>query len=202
MTYGDDGIEYHGKDLDPEIKEYLDDQKEESKPKAVAYQPAEITLETLSGNGPAMPLGGWGMNEVVEDWVNRIAKKGEKTHEDLAMMAQKWSKGETVDFGRDQEIKKRMLDVVEHGIRDMSEEEVGAVAEKLRGTFEKDFAEKVLDGTYVFEGRKEEGVLGSLARQTTRNSSFLPEDGKSLAAKVKSLLPAESLDGTQKAPRM
>jgi len=175
--------------------------RERKRPKAVAYQPAEVTAQTLSGNGPAIPLGGWGMNEIVEEWVGRIGKEGERRRDDLALMAEKCNHGSTVDFGGDQETKKQVLDAAEHGVKDMSEEEQGVVAEKLRETFGKVFAERVFKGEYVFEGRKEGGVLDSLARQTTRNASFLPRDGESLAAKVKSLLPAEISGGAQRAPR-
>jgi len=201
ISYGDDGIEYGGDKLGSEVREYLDELREQKRPKAVAYQPAEVTAQTLSGNGPAIPLGGWGMNEIVEMWVDRIAKKGERGRDDMVMMAGKWNNGNTVDFRGDQETKKRVLDAAENGMKNMSDQEQGVVAEKLRQTFGKGFAERVFKGEYVFEGRKEGGVLASLARQTTRNASFLPRDGESLAAKVKSLLPAESSGGAQKAPR-
>lgn len=167
----------------------------------MAYLPAEVTAQTLSGNGPAIPLGGWGMNEIVEGWVGGIGKEGERRREDLALMAEKWNHGSTVDFGGDQKSKKQVLDAAENGMNDMGEEEQGIVAEKLRETFGKVFAERVFKGEYVFEGRKEGGVLDSLARQTTRNASFLPRDGESLAAKVKSLLPAEISGGAQRARR-
>lgn len=167
----------------------------------MAYLPAEVTAQTLSGNGPAIPLGGWGMNEIVEEWVGGIGKEGERRREDLASMAEKWNHGSTVDFGGDQKSKKQVLDAAENGMNDMGEEEQGIVAEKLRETFGKVFAERVFKGEYVFEGRKEGGVLDSLARQTTRNASFLPRDGESLAAKVKSLLPAEISGGAQRARR-
>lgn len=167
----------------------------------MAYLPAEVTAQTLSGNGPAIPLGGWGMNEIVEEWVGGIGKEGERRREDLALMAEKWNHGSTVDFGGDQKSKKQVLDAAENGMNDMGEEEQGIVAEKLRETFGKVFAERVFKGEYVFEGRKEGGVLDSLARQTTRNASFLPRDGESLAAKVKSLLPVEISGGAQRARR-
>lgn len=201
IDYSDDRIKYSGDKLGSKATDYLEDLKERRRPKAVPYLPAEVTAETLSGNGPAIPLGGWGMNEIVEEWVNRIAKQGERRREDLALMAGKWNNGSTVDFGGDQETKKQMLDAAEHGVKDMSEEEQGVVAEKLRKTFGKELAERVFKGEYVFGGRKEGGVLDSLARQTTRNASFLPRDGETLAAKVKSLLPAESAGAAQKAPR-
>lgn len=201
ISYGDDGIEYSGDKLGSGARDYLDELREQKTPKAVAYLPAEVNAQTLSGNGPAIPLGGWGMNEIVEEWVGKIAKRGERRREDLVMMAEKWNNGSTVDFGGDQERKKQMLDAAEHGVKDVSEEEQGVVAKKLRETFGTDLAERVFKGEYVFRGRKEGGVLDSLARLTTRNASFLPRDGESLAAKVKSLLPAESSGGASKAPR-
>lgn len=201
ISYGDDGIEYSGDKLGSGVRDYLDELREQKRPKAVAYLPAEVNAQTLSGNGPAIPLGGWGMNEIVEEWVSRIAKRGERRREDLVMMAEKWNNGSNVDFGGDRERKKQILDAAEHGVKDNSEEEQEAIAEKLRERFGRDLAEKVFKGEYVFGGTKEGGVLNSLARQTTRNASFLPRDEESLAAKVKSLLPAEVSGGGRKAPR-
>ena len=185
--------------LDPKAWEYLEE-KEEKTPKAVAYAPADVTLETLRGNGPAMPLGEWGMKEVVEEWLDRIAKKGERKHHDLVMMVEKMKTGEHVAFG-DKETKDRVLDAVENGMKDMSEEEQGAVVEKLKETFGSEFADSVFKGKYEFEGRKGAGVLASLAMQTTKNGSFRPEDGESLSAKVRALLPAEQPRGGGKAAR-
>ena len=180
----------NSKGLDPKAREYLEDKEEKKTQTEVAYVPADVTLETLRGNGPAMPLGEWGMNEVVEKWLNRVSKKGERKHDDLLMMVEKMRSGEHVAFG-DKETKNRVLDALKNGVKDMSEEEQGAVVEKLKETFGSEFADSVFRGKYEFEGREGAGVLASLARQTTKNGSFLPKDGESLAAKVRTLLPAE-----------
>ena len=188
----------NAKDLDPKALEYLEEKEDEKTQTEVAYAPADVTLETLRGNGPAMPLGEWGMEEVVEEWLDRIAKKGERTHDDLVMMVQKMRAGEHVAFG-DKETKNRVLDAVENGMKDMSEEEQGAVVQKLKETFGSEFADSVFRGKYEFEGRKGADVLASLTRQTTKNGSFLPQDGESLAAKVRALLPAKQAGGGGKA---
>lgn len=161
------------------------------------YKPAEVSLESLRGNGPAVPLGDWGMGEVVEEWVGRIARKGEQRDVALALMAEKWNNGEHVSF-TDGDTKQRLLDVVENGARDLSEEEQAAVTARLKDTFGKVLGRKMVKGEYAFEGRTGQGVLDTLARQTAKNRSFFPTDGESFAAKVKSLLPPENSGAAQK----
>ena len=199
-SYGED-TNAGADDIGFEAWEYLQQLKaKKTEPKAVEYQPAEMTLDSLRGNGPSMELGDWGKNEAVEEWVHHITKHGEKKREQVALMAEKWKNGQYVNY-RDWETKKRILDAVEYGIRDLSEEEQAAVAEKLRDTFRTELADRVFKGQYMFEGRKGASVLDSVARQAAKNGSFLPRHGESFAAKVRMLLPVEDAGGSQKRVR-
>ena len=179
-------------------KDFLRAMNERKEFESAVYQSPVLTSESLHGNGPAIPLAEWGMTEVVEEWVNNIAKAGTRRREVTEQMAEKWKRGEFVPFGS-KEMKEDVLNAVENGIGEMSEDDQAAAAEKLRQTFGNDFAERVFKGSYVFNGSGNDNVLELLARDTTRNGSFLPKDSESLVGKVKTILPPGSLGGSQKA---
>lgn len=203
---GENAMSGFGRDASPEaidaesrLLEMAQNKKKQ--PKAEPYTPAPLTAESLSGYGPALPIEGFGMDEAVEGWVGRIETRGLGRQRDVELMVDKWKRGDFVDFRGDDEIKKRVLEGVENGLGEMGEEEQEKVAETLRETFGSAVGRKAFKGEYAFEGRQGKSVLDAVMRQTVRNASFRSRDGETLAAKVRSLLPAETAGGGQKAAR-
>ena len=164
------------------------------------YQVSELTLESLHGNGPSMSLAKWGMTELVEEWVDRIAEASDRKREVTEQMAERWKNGDFVPFG-DKETKENVLKALENGIPEMSEEDRTAAAQRLREAFGKDFAEMALKGTYVLNGNEDANVPESLVSQISRNASFSSKDMESLVGKVKAMLPPASPSGSQGAAR-
>ncbi|KAL8826527.1 MAG: hypothetical protein Q9191_003751 [Dirinaria sp. TL-2023a] len=174
--------------------------KELENPEVATYQPSEVTLESLQGNGPAIPLTEWGMTEVVEEWVDKISKASTRRREVTEQRAKKLKKGDFVPFGN-KGIREQVTDAAKDGIGEMSEEEQAAAAGRLREIFGNKFAEKVFKGSYVFDARGTASIKESLASQTTRNASLLPQDRESLVGKVRAILPPANSGGSQTAAK-
>ena len=173
-------------------------EKEEAKtPKPQPYVPAAVSLESLSGLGaglPAFGVGAWGQEEAVADW----AEGWERRRLRKRIRSGVWLDGverfrgaagmevEMGDEGRKGET----------GGKENMDEGNGESGEVLRREFDgRKVAERMFRGEYVFDGKQEEGVLGSLRRQAVRNGTYFPQDGQSLAEKVRSLLPAAKTGG-------
>ena len=169
----------------------------------MTYVPAAVTLESLSGTGPVLPamgLGAWGQEEAVADWVREMEARSKSA----------WRCG-GIRVDRVEGVCRVKPDEMEDLKKNMRKGDAEAKAgsenpeqaeELLRKEFEaRKIAEKLFKGEYVFEGKEDKGVLGSLKRQAVRNGSYLPRDWESLAQKVGSLLPAEQVErGRKKAP--
>ncbi|KAG7005933.1 hypothetical protein G7Y79_00017g043150 [Physcia stellaris] len=90
----------------------------------------------------------------------------------------------------------------DEGRKQDANEGSGVNGDVLRKEFDgRKIAERMFRGEYVFDGKQEEGVLGTLRRQAVRNGTYFPQDGRSLAEKVRSLLPAEMTGGGGKTAR-
>ena len=175
-------------------------EKEEAKaPKPQPYVPAAVSLESLSGLGPGLPafgVGAWGQEEAVADWAQGWERRSLRkrirsgvwldeveTFRGAAGMGDEGRKGET-------------------GGKQDANEEGGVNGEVLRREFDgRKIAERMFRGEYVFDGKQEEGVMGTLRRQAVRNGTYFPQDGQSLAEKVRSLLPAEMTGGGGRSAR-
>lgn len=178
--------------MSEEEQAYYREKKDAKVKKLEIYRPAEVTLETLSGMGPRLVLGRWGMEECVVDWVEGAGKeRGRREGRALGALL-----GDRVESGKEEKDKRR----IESTEGDKQTQEVsGKVVEMLRKGFEGRLAERVFKGEYVFEGRDENGVLDTLRRQAVRNATYHPKDGASLTEKVRSMLPAANLGGARRA---
>ena len=168
------------------------------------FQLSEVSTEALTGGGPALLVGEWGMSEVVEETLNRLAPAGLKNdgvrrEEELAT---KLLRGEFIRF-KDDEEKSTVLGMAHRATErgaELRSEEKGEIVEATSPEFEpleegsrSQMVDKMLKGAYELAGRREEdGVLQHLLRHTSRNESYYPENGSSLAAKVKSMLQTQT----------
>lgn len=193
-----------------EEEAYEREKEEAQRPKEQTYVPAAVTLESLSGMGPGLPVvgmgvGAWGQEEAVNEWVQGVGRKRRirraerlKSADDVEDV-DKDQKGK--ETGAEGELKE--TGTAEERKETEAEGEEEKVAETLRKVFDaKKIAEKMFSGEYVFDGREDKGVLGSLRRQAVRNGSYYPKDGEFLAEKVRSLLPVEYSRGDGKAAKV
>ena len=191
--------------IPPEEEKYIRERDEKRKPKAVTYVPAAVDLESLSGTGPALPvlgIGAWGQEEAVADWVEEMGARSRSMWKIKGVQVERveayrgWvGEGATARRFQEKKIRKRDAEAKAGG------ENPGQMEELLKKEFEaRKIAEKLFKGEYIFDGKGEKGVLGSLKSQAVRNETYLPKDWESLAQKVSSLLPAEQVqDSRQKA---
>ena len=175
--------------MSPEEVKYKREKEEAKKPKAVTFVPAAVDLESLSGTGPVLPLGAWGQEEAVADWVEGMEARSKLV----------WGKG-GIRVDRVEGFRGAEADDTEEGLQKVEveaktgseNENAGQAEELLKKEFEtRKIAERLFKGEYVFDGKEEKGVLGGLKRQAVRNGSYIPKDYETLARKVESLLPAE-----------
>ena len=170
--------------------EYLKEKKKREMPQSVNFQPVDISRETLSGSGPAMASGEWGMGEM-------LGKR--------LLLAKKTLNREFVQWDS-KEQKADVLTLV-HGLKgtkDGQGEEKNKEDEQASKPMASDpqtqaLMQKLLGGSYAMvKPRGEQDILGHIARHADRNESYFPVDGKSLLNKVRSILPAEQKPGVAK----
>ncbi|MCJ1484728.1 hypothetical protein MMC06_004901 [Schaereria dolodes] len=197
VTVGEDG-EWMINEPEPEEMIYLSELSEKKKAKKIEYEPCEVSFEALTGSGPALAVGQWGMREVFEERLNRLSPAsseddGIRRHE----MAKELSRGGFVRF-RDDEEKNDIIALAqataERGAK-LSEAK-GEIVKTTNTDFEpldeNERAQMVADmlkGDYQLTNHgAKEGVLQGLLRNIGRNETYYPKDSNSLAAKVKSML--------------
>ena len=176
-------------------------QREKAVP--IPYDPSDISTDALVGEGPAVIMGQWGMSELVEERLNKMAPAGLNDagirRQDLARGL---LRGNIVRF-KDEEEKNGVLAMAESIATkeaELKSEEKGELIQSKFAGFEPfgedwkaRFSANMLKGEYELVGNagKEEG-LQDLVRHTRRHETYLPRDGDSLAARVRSLLAAPS----------
>ena len=187
----------------PQETRYLTEKAQREMAVPIPYNPADISPEALVGGGPAVIVGQWGMSEVVEERLNRLAPTGltdaGTRRQDLA---RELLRGNVVRF-KDEEEKNDVLAMAESiAIKEAelkSEEKGELIESKFEGFEPFDDEWKVrlltnmLKGEYrLAEEAAKEGDPPDLVRNTIRNETYLPKNEASLAAKVRSLVGVQS----------
>ena len=184
-------------------KEYMTDKAEREKPVPTPFDPEELTPKGLVRGGPTIIVSPWGMSEIVEEKLNRLAPAGLK-HDGVRRqdLAQKLLHGDFVRF-KDDEEKEAVLEIAQNKANEiankLSEQKAEVVESMYTGFDPVDehmklrMAESWLGGKYILEEKNSKNeVLSHLTMVTRKNGSYLPKNEVSLAAKVRSLLPVQS----------
>lgn len=200
---GEGGFTVETIEKTPEEIVYMTEKTLREKAVPIPYDLVDVSKEALVGKGPAVIVGQWGMSELVEDTLNRMAPVGLNDagvrRQDLA---RELLRGSVVRF-KDEEEKNGVLSMAESiATKDAelkSEKKGELIESKFAGfePFSEDwkfrFSAKMLKGEYDLTGNTgKEGDPQDLLRNTRRNETYLPKDGDSLAARVRSLLAAPS----------
>ena len=187
----------------PEEIAYMTEKTQREKPVPIPCDPADISTDALVGGGPAVIVGQWGMSELVEERLNRMAPAGLNDagirRQDLA---RELLRGSVVRF-KDEEEKDSVLAMAESIATKEAELKSEAKGELIESEFagfepfgedwKVRFSANTLKGEYELLGNiGKEGDPQDLVRNTRRNETYLPKDGDSLAARVRSLLAAPS----------
>ena len=144
--------------------EYMKELEEQKAVKPVAFVVPEVSQEALSGMGPALAFGEFGMSETVRQRLNTVEAR------------QQW--GFEKELGG------------ESGVMDKQNE---VEAEQIQEDQRSELVNKMLRGDYVMGRDGGHGdVVGQVMKSTCRNESYYPEDGASLMAKVMTILPVQT----------
>ncbi|KAL9116305.1 MAG: hypothetical protein Q9187_007172 [Circinaria calcarea] len=187
----------------PQETLYLTEKTQRERAVPIPYDPADISPEDLVGGGPTVIVGQWGMNEVVEERLNKLAPTGLNDagtrRQDLA---RELLRGNVVRF-KDEEEKNGVLAMAESIATKEAEEKSEEKGKLIESNFEgfEPFDDEwnvrllsnMLKGEYrLAEETNKEGDPPDLVRNTRRNETYLPKNEASLAAKVRSLVAAQS----------
>ncbi|KAI9769284.1 MAG: hypothetical protein M1835_006731 [Candelina submexicana] len=187
-------------------KAYLNEKELSNKPKEVPHEPTEITLESLIGNGPAIPLGEFGMRDTLTDRMITAARRRPGQFVMLDHLAKRLIDGKFVRFESEEE-KAQVIKLVD----DMNAEKAnkltdrkGEIVQKEKAGFETidnesrgQIMEKLFAGRYpaVKAGNN---ILADTLKTVNRNESYMPDDREKLMRKVTELM--RSTDARQERP--
>ena len=202
---GEDGFT----EFTAEEEAYFKEKARRDAPTPVAYHPG-MTAEDLTKLGPAIFLGQWGMSEIVEEKLAKLAPAGQWDQGTRPTeLTKDMLSGEFVRFKNDEELKK-ILTLAESEAKRYAErrsEEKGEVVESEPVEFETldedtkaRLCTKWFKGEYALQSPSPEvAVLQHLRVATGVNASYLPKDQDSIAEKVRGLLPTQT---SSSAPRL
>ena len=183
-----------GDEFDPKLDAYYKEKQLKEEPQPILYQPPEVTVESLLGHGPVIPLGEWGMSDVVHERLASIETKREEWTARVEKLAQQRLEGQYVKCPSEQwrAVKERVKQL-EEGNTDASSYTKNDEGKKEGGNALTDehkarFLSQLLGGEYVMSGKGDSDVLDQVNMLTWRNGSYLPRDGETVAEKVSQLL--------------
>ncbi len=193
-------------ELTEDEKTYLYEKELSDAPKEVPHEPEEITLESLIGDGPAIPLGEFGMRATLTDRMITVARRRPGEYAMMGHLAKRLVEGNFVTFESEEEEKQvlTLVDEMNAEKASMLSDRKGEVVQKEEAGFETmdegdrgKIVEKLLAGRYpAFKAG--EGTLADTLRTINRNESYLPGDRDKLMKKVTELL--RLADGRQQRP--
>ncbi|KAL8680350.1 MAG: hypothetical protein Q9186_003471 [Xanthomendoza sp. 1 TL-2023] len=165
----------------------------------VTYTPAETSVDTLQGMGPALVCGQRGMSETVGERLIQINKAHDEYDERIQELAQKFGEGEFCRFRSKQERTDTLKIVTRNlaGQGDNAKLDEGKEKEKMELMDTRMAEERAKLATRLLKGDYYVGPLGKgptaelLERYTSRNETYLPKDTLALAGKVRTLLPLD-----------
>jgi len=151
--------------------------------------PAEISLESLTGYGPRLSVGKFGMVEVVGDRVRGAVGKLERERERREVLSKAWTEGENYKYRSkdEREAVEHLVQKAQRGPQGEGEEDKGDL---LTSEQRDQLVERLFRGSYTIGG-KEGGAFGELRRKLDVNGSYLPKDGEKLVKKVRALMPGQ-----------
>lgn len=177
---------------------YLESKEQSNMKTMVAFQPAPISKEALSGMGPALAVGERGMSEAVQEKLRIIEKTREVESERLEMLARMRINGMKVDCRSKREsdaLEQRVKQILDGG--DQQSEDSHPISDEQK----EGFTRKLLGGGYILRHADAGDVVGNVERLANRNTSYLPEDESSLLQKFKTMLPAVQAAAAKKPAR-
>ena len=199
----EDGIETGAREETLGERIYAKSKKDTEAKEAVRAGIAKVHLQTLVGGGPSTATGDWGLSEVVEERLDRLSADGiTDSAMRLQQLARKIRQGQLVRF-KDEQERNRILADARELVADKQEsfETPILVFEQVSNEDRQQFLAELLRGSYIMPKTKgKETVVDLLSRYTTRNGSYLLDQGDSLAAKVKKLLAVRAGGATRYLP--
>lgn len=176
--------------MDEHENRYRMQREEMLAPKAVAFEPEHMQRESLQATRPAIVSGQLGMREILGQRLDLARKVIRK---DMMQWDSKEEKADVLAIVEQCETlqtnAKGALESAEIGhnrsvIPVEPTDHVEQVMQKLFG------------GSYhIAKPSGQKDILGHVARLAGRNETYFPDDGKSLLAKVKSLVAASQMGG-------
>ena len=169
------------------------------------YEPPVPDLQSLVGWGPAVAVGDFGQSEILQKQLDTIAPVGARMWygaERLHNMARALLRGELLFFKSSEE-KETVTEIARTIGKEQAEkasERKGQVIEPYDPTlqnFEDGQLEEVvaplINGKYdvIGGGPKIAGTMKTVMRYADTNETYMDKDEKSLAKKIRSLLPVE-----------
>ncbi|KAI9698455.1 MAG: hypothetical protein M1836_004036 [Candelina mexicana] len=177
-------------------KAYLSEKELSDKPKEVPHEPTEITLESLIGSGPAIPLGEFGMRDTLTDRMITAARRRPGQFARLDHLAKRLIEGKFVRFESEDEEAQviKLVDDMNAEKASILTDRKGEVVQKEAAGFETidnenrgQIMEKLLAGRYhaVKAGHN---ILADTLSTINRNESYMPDDREKLMRKVTELM--------------
>ncbi|KAI4130080.1 MAG: hypothetical protein LQ338_001932 [Usnochroma carphineum] len=164
------------------------------------YTPADMSVDTLRGMGPALACGEWGMSETVGERMMKIGKKKDEYDERIEELARKWAEGEFCRFKSKQE-KEDTIKTVERNLagtgdnagldEEREKEKMALVNTRMKEEGEK-LAGRLLKGDYYIGPLGKGPTAELLERYTRKNETYMPKDRQALAGKIGTLLPLKT----------
>ncbi len=184
--------------------EYLAAQAESEEQDYVDFEPEEVSLDNLRGNGPSLAMGTWGMSELVGERLGRIERMRAERELGVVFLQRKkkYAAEEAAENAGDEEGDDAAVENMKKSATtqtipskgddasDEPKEDTHPLTEEEKG----EFVKRLLGGQYVMgggvgSGGQHSSVIKNIWRQASRNESYTPANGELLVGKVGMLLP-------------
>jgi len=161
---------------------------------------ADVSRAALTGQGPALALGPWGMSEVVEERLDKITGNGLiENARRLQELVRNLRNGEYIRFRSDAEkdATLALARTVSEMEADTATDETGEIVNPAKAGFtavseetREKLMRRLLEGGYKM-GEGEEGFVRELLLKLRRNETIRTKQEGAMARKIRSLLPSQ-----------
>ncbi|KAL8748456.1 MAG: hypothetical protein Q9184_007292 [Pyrenodesmia sp. 2 TL-2023] len=161
------------------------------------YTPADMSIDTFQGMGPALASGERGLSETVTERMMKIAKKMDEYDSRIEELARMYAEGEFCHF-RNKREKEDTMKTVERNLAGTGDnvaldevqekEKMALVDTRMKEEGEK-LAGTLLKGDYHIEPLGKGPTAELVERYTRKNETYRPEHRQALAEKIGTLLP-------------
>ncbi|KAI9719997.1 MAG: hypothetical protein M1812_003122 [Candelaria pacifica] len=156
---------------------YLTEKALKDKPKEVPHEPAEVNLESLVGSGPTIPLGEFGMRNIITDRMITAARRRPGEYAMMDQLAKRIIAGKFVAFESEDE-EKQVMKLVDKMMDQLAERRIAGEFVAFESEDEKKQVMKLVDEMNAGRASRETDRKGEIVKKEEASFETVDDESK------------------------